>query len=402
MRENRPKKRTAVIAIIVALAIVLGVGVGVVVATNMGGGMSPGGASDSMPVGGGSASGSVSGDDPSGGGSAPGGGAQPDSSTPQAPPKVEPPEDVTPRAYTAIAPPEEMRAMWISFLEWKETDFSTEETLRAAFGQMLDNCAGLGLNTAIVAVRPFGDAYYPSAYYPWSDLLTGTQGADPGYDPLAVMIEEAHARGLRLEAWINPYRVKDTKNGPETLSANNPAVVNPGWVRDVDGNLWYDPGLPEVREQIVNGVLEIVQGYDVDGIHFDDYFYPEFTAAQKEAGTDIAFDEASYTQYGGGMGLGEWRRQNVSQMVQAVYAAVKAANPTASFGISVQGNNDNNYNTMHCDVRQWLAWDGYIDYIMPQLYWGFDYLTASGRDTYAFKRIAAEWAFYPRADSVRL
>ncbi|MGD9559510.1 MAG: glycoside hydrolase family 10 protein [Oscillospiraceae bacterium] len=319
--------------------------------------------------------------------------------------EVAPPDavgEVTPRDYVAMPQPDEMAAMWVSFLEWKQWDLSSEAAFRAAVGPALDNCAEMGLNTVIVAVRPFSDAIYPSALFPWSSLLSGTQGTDPGYDALAVLVEEAHTRALRCEAWLNPYRVQDTVNGPEQLSADNPAMANPAWVRDVGGNLWYDPGLAEVRQLVVQGVLEIVQGYDVDGIHFDDYFYPEFTAQQKQDGLDTAFDEAAYAAYGGPLSRADWRRENINQMVRSVYAAVKAANPTVSFGISVQGNNENNYTTMYADVREWLLWEGYVDYVMPQLYWGFEYRTSSGRDDYAFEKIAGQWAFFPRADGVRL
>ncbi len=310
---------------------------------------------------------------------------------------------LTPRAYKALPLPEEMRAMWLSFLEWKETDFSTEESARAALAVMLDNCAALGLNTVMVATRPFGDAIYPSEEFPWSHVLNGAQGQNPGYDPLALMVEEAHARGLRVEAWINPYRVQDTVNGPKALSPDNPASLYPQLVRSVGGNLWYDPGLPEVKSLVVRGVLEIVLNYDVDGIHFDDYFYPEFSAQQVEDGEDLALDAGAFEKYNpDGLDLAAWRRENVNSLVWHVYEAVKAANPTASFGISPQGNNENNYQSQYSDVRHWMASPGYVDYVMPQLYWGFGYRTQSGRDSFAFENITAEWAFYPRIDGVRL
>lgn len=295
-------------------------------------------------------------------------------------------------AYEAIPLPEEMRAMWISFLEWQEIDISTEEALRTNVGQMFDNCASMGLNTVIVAVRPFADALYKSEYYPWSHLITGTQGTDPGFDPLAAMIEEAHARNLRIEAWINPYRVQHPTHGPDTLSENNPATANPSWVRK-EGGLWLDPGLPEVRELVVNGVVEIVENYEIDGIHFDDYFYPE--------GNTAAFDAETYTKYGNGEDLGSWRRGNVNEMVRSVYAAIQAANPSVSFGISPQGNNENNYNMHHCDIKLWMSEPGYVDYIMPQLYWGFDYIR-NGNDKAAFANKVDEWSSYRLLTDVKL
>lgn len=297
--------------------------------------------------------------------------------------------------------PEEIRAMWISYLEWQAMDLSTEEALRAAVGPMFDNCAAMGLNTVMAAVRPFSDALYKSDVYPWSHLLTGTQGQDPGYDPLAVLIEEAHARDLRLEAWFNPYRVNNASSGLEALAEQSPATLHPEWVREAGGT-WFDPGLPEVQAMVVEGVREIVWNYEVDGIHIDDYFYPEFTAEQKAAGDDDAFDEEAYLEYGVGKALETWRRENVNTLIADIYAAIKELEPAMPFGISPQGNNENNYTMQYSDVKLWLAEPGYADYIMPQLYWGFGYRTSGGREDYAFENLCAEWAAYPRDGSVRL
>lgn len=294
--------------------------------------------------------------------------------------------------YQPAALPEEMRAMYISYLEWMAYDISTETAMRSVATQMFDNCSAMGLNTVIVMVRPFGDALYNSSLYPWSHLITGTQGQNPGYDPLAVLVEEAHARGLRLEAWLNPYRINSESVGPQTLAASNPAVLHPEWVREAAGGQWYDPGLPEVRQLVVDGVAEIVQNYDVDGIHFDDYFYPV---------TDASFDAETYAAYGGGQPLADWRRGNVNTLVQQVYSAIKAAKPTLPFGISPQGNNENNYNSQYSDVKLWLQQAGYVDYVMPQLYWGFDW-SKNGSTRYGFANIAAEWAAYPKIEAVKL
>ncbi len=306
---------------------------------------------------------------------------------------------VTPRDYAAMPLPDEMRAMWVSFLEFERMDLSTEALAREAFTQVFSECAQLGLNTVILHVRPMGDALYESTLFPYSHFLTGTQGQDPGYDPLALMIEAAHSLGLRFEAWINPYRVQHAVAGPETLSENSPAVMHPEWAREVSGYMWLDPGLPEVRQFLAQGIVEIVQNYDVDGIHFDDYFYPEFLG---DDAADTAFDADSYAQYGGNMGLAEWRRDNINRMMSQSYAAVKAANPSVSFGVSVQGNNENNYATMYADVQHWMSTDGYTDYVMPQLYWGFGHETQSGRTDYAFDNISATWASFVRSENVRL
>ena len=306
---------------------------------------------------------------------------------------------------TAAPLPDEMAGMWISYLEWIKNDISTEEKLREVVQRMFGECQEMGLNTVIVQVRPFSDALYPSEIFPWSHHLSGEQGEDPGYDPLAVMIEEAHARGLRFEAWVNPYRIDLDGGdlGPGELAEDNPAVQNPQWVRQVEeSGVWYDPGIPEVQQLIVDGVREIAENYNVDGIHIDDYFYPAFTAKQVEAGEDVAFDEATYAQYGNGQQLSEWRRENVNTLVKGCYDAIKQVDPQISFGISPQGNNDNNYDQQYSDVKLWMATPGYVDYVMPQLYWGFDYRLQNGSDRYAFGNIAAEWAAYPRDASVRL
>lgn len=316
------------------------------------------------------------------------------------------PAAIVPVDYTPIPPPAEMRAMWFSFLEWRTLfeDISAavqggsaqtaEQLFTEGIAQMFGNCKAMGLNTVITVVRPFGDALYSSQLFPWSHLMTGTQGQDPGFDPLAIMAELAHQNGLRIEAWVNPYRVQHPTNGPAALSADNPAVRSPALAKQINGEVWYDPALPEVAQLVVDGVLEILQSYPVDGIHFDDYFYP--------ADIDEGFDAESFAQYGEGMALADFRRDNTSRLVQKVYQAVKAKSPGATFGVSVQGNTENNYTTMFADVKKWMANDGYVDYVIPQLYWGFNYRTQSGRDSYAFGNISAEWAFYPRADSVRL
>ncbi|MDL2254581.1 family 10 glycosylhydrolase [Ruminococcaceae bacterium OttesenSCG-928-I18] len=319
------------------------------------------------------------------------------------------PESVAPEGPAAVetaAPlPEEMRGMWISYLEWLKNDISTEEKLREVVQRMFGECRDMGLNTVIVQVRPFSDAFYPSEYFPWSHHLTDEQGEDPGYDPLAVMVEEAHAHGLRFEAWVNPYRIDLDGGdlGPGELSDDNPAVLHPEWVREVEeSGVWYDPGIPEVQQLIVDGVREIAEKYDVDGIHIDDYFYPAFTAEQIEDGEDVAFDEDTYAQYGEGQDLAAWRRENVNTLVRSCYDAIKQVDPEISFGISPQGNNDNNYNQQYSDVKLWMETPGYVDYVMPQLYWGFNYRLQNGSDRYAFGNITAEWAGYPRHESVRL
>ena len=309
---------------------------------------------------------------------------------------AEQPEQAPESAVQAAAPaPErqEYRAVWISYLEYQTMDFGSEESFRAQFAGMMDNIAALGLNTVIAQVRPYGDALYPSALFPWSDLCTGEQGKDPGFDPLAVMLEEAHSRGLRLEAWVNPYRMRLNEEVPAALAASSPAVQHPEWTREVNGGLWLDPSSPAVQQYIVDGVTEILEHYPVDGIHFDDYFYPT---------VEEDFDAAEYAASGTAVSLDAWRRQNVDALVRAVYDAVKAHDPAVQFGISPQGNPDNNYQMQYSDVALWMREGGYVDYVMPQVYWGWGYQLQSGSDRFAFENITAEWRSMERSPSVAL
>ncbi len=304
---------------------------------------------------------------------------QPAASKPQQPP-AEPGEKT------------EYRAMWVSYLEWENFDFSSEGAFRAGADEMMENCASLGLDTVIAQVRPFGDALYKSAYFPWSHLCTGTQGQDPGFDPLKNLVESAHAHGLRLEAWVNPYRIRLNAGRPAgELAPENPVNRHPEWAKQVAEGVYLDPASEEVRRYVASGVAEIVQNYEVDGIHFDDYFYPT---------TDPSFDQSDYDPAKGS--LEDWRRQNVNDLMRMCYAAVKDVRPGCGFGVSPQGNIENNYNGQYSDVGLWLKTPGYVDYVMPQIYWGPGYATKSGNTRWAYENITAEWAALERAPSVQL
>ena len=305
--------------------------------------------------------------------------------------------DVQPAPAASAKPAgEEYRAVWISYLEWQSADFSSEDAFRAQMGSWFDQYAAMGLNTVLAQVRPFGDALYPSAIFPWSSVCTGTQGLDPGFDPLAVLVEEAHARGLRLEAWLNPYRLALNDTVPGVFSADNLSAVHPEWVKQAAGGQYLDPSRQDVRDCIAAGVQEILDGYAVDGIHLDDYFYPT---------TDEAFDAAEYAAVGTNLSLEDWRRENVNALVRQLYQLVHAGGRTAGavpLGISPQGNNDNNYAQQYSDAALWLSTPGYIDYAMPQVYWGYGYTTGSGSTRFAFENITAEWLALPRAEGVAL
>ena len=292
-------------------------------------------------------------------------------------------------------PAGEWRAVWVSYLEWAAMDFSTEDAFRAGVVQLLDNCTGLGLNTVLAQVRPFGDALYRSTLFPWSHLCTGVQGQDPGFDPLDVLLTEAHARGLSLEAWVNPYRLRSSASMPPVLAESSLLNAHPEWVCTVNEGAYLNPAIPEAADYVVQGVAELVQNYAVDGIHFDDYFYPT---------TDPSIDAAQFAA-SGETDLTAWRRANVTRLVKAAHDAVKAADPTLRFGVSPQGNPDNDRNEQYTDLSVWLTASGadaVVDYLCPQIYWGYGYTLSSGSTRFAFENITAEWLALPRAESTAL
>lgn len=284
------------------------------------------------------------------------------------------------------------KTMWISYLELSARDLSTKEKFVAELGQMFQDCKDMGLTGVIVQVRPYGDALYPSQVYPWSHLLTGTQGVDPGYDPLEEMVSLAHSMGLEIEAWVNPYRARLNQNMPAEFSWDNPAN-NSDLVLSVGTGIYYNPALPQVQEMVLQGILEIVEQYDVDGIHLDDYFYPS---------TELSLDKTQYEASGTSLSQEDWRREQVNTLVKSLYEGIKAINPQVSFGISPQGNNSKNYETQYSDVSLWLSTPGYVDYITPQLYWGFDYSTSTYPTEFQFENISETWANYPRHPEVEL
>ncbi|MBQ6930207.1 MAG: family 10 glycosylhydrolase [Oscillospiraceae bacterium] len=305
---------------------------------------------------------------------------------------AQPTPQIAPQPPISAASSDQLRAMWISYLEFQSVDFGSRNAFVNQMTKMFADCADMGLNTVIVQVRPFGDALYNSSVYPTSHLISGTQGDSLAFDPLEEMVNIAHSKGLRIEAWVNPYRVKLHGKLPASLAANNPAN-DASLVFNVDGGVYYNPCLAQVQDMVVDGIAEIVENYDVDGIHLDDYFYPS---------TDMSLDADYYAASGSSLSQADWRRENVNTLVRKIYAEVKSIDSSVTFGISPQGNNDNNYNVQYSDVCLWMANEGYVDYVMPQLYWGFGYLTASGRDTYQFVNLSDSWAAYPRHSSVKL
>jgi uncharacterized lipoprotein YddW (UPF0748 family) len=276
-------------------------------------------------------------------------------------------ESVAP-APSPSAQGEETRAVWISYLEFLNlAQNKTKAEFTANMRLVFSTAASYGLNAVVVHVRPFGDALYDSELFPWSYVLTGTEGQDPGYDPLAIMVQEAHQQGLFFEAWINPYRIR-AGSSDKALSRGTPArdCIGTDRVIAYNGGYYYNPADAQARRLIIDGVLEIMENYAVDGIHFDDYFYPT---------TDAAFDAEDYQTYkasGGSMSLADWRRHNVDILIWDVYHAIKSADSSVLFGISPQANMNNNYNAQFIDVEKWVNDGGYVDYLCPQVYFGFD------------------------------
>ena len=285
---------------------------------------------------------------------------------------------------TAAAP---YRAVWVSYLEWQQVDFSTPETFSGDIAVILDNIRNLGATVVLAQVRPFGDALYPSSYYPFSHLCTGQQGRDPGYDPLALLVQAAHDRGLALEAWVNPYRIQAGLT--PALCGTSPAKLHPDWVKYTDTGAYLDPANTAVRQYIADAVGELCANYDVDGIHFDDYFYPT---------TDPAFDAADYAASGTALTRDDWRRENVNALVELCHATARRYG--VRFGVAPVGDPEQNYALQYSDAARWLR-QGTVDYLMPQLYWGQEYVK-DGDTSHSLARLAGAWAALPRAAGDRL
>ena len=279
-------------------------------------------------------------------------------------------------SYTnnAQAAEKEMRAAWVSTvynLDWPKTKNNASKQ-KQELTQLMDKLKGCGINTIVLQVRPESDALYKSSINPWSKYLTGTQGKDPGYDPLAFAVQEAHKRGMELHAWMNPYRVTSSGTDLNAFVSSHPARKNPSWVIKYNGKMYYDPGNPAVVDYLVKTVKEVVDKYDVDGIHFDDYFYPSSSFP----------DDTSYQVYGKGQDRNNWRRENVNTLLKRVKAVVNARSG-CEFGVSPFGiwrnksadcpdgsetSGSQSYYNMLADSRTWIR-KGYVDYIVPQIYW---------------------------------
>jgi uncharacterized lipoprotein YddW (UPF0748 family) len=284
-------------------------------------------------------------------------------------------------------PPREFRGAWVATLahiDWPSRPGLSAQAQRAEATALLDRARSLGLNALILQVRAAGDAIYPSALEPWSEVLSGVQGRapEPAWDPLAWWVQEAHRRGLELHAWFNPYRARHS-SARSPLAAPHLALRQPALVRKVGDQLWLDPGEPAAAAQLLAVVADVLRRYDVDGVHLDDYFYPYPVAVN---GVDQPFpDDEPYARYrlaGGLMPRDDWRRANVDALVQDLYRTVHAIKPWVRVGISPFGigrpdrrpptvSGFSQYDRLYADVERWLE-NGWLDYLAPQLYWPID------------------------------
>lgn len=308
---------------------------------------------------------------------------------------------------SAEDPKAEFRATWLTThyrIDWPNVTVSSPgntsqiNSQKRALCAILDTLKAGNLNATMLQVRPTSDAFYQSSYEPWSHNLTGTRGQDPGYDPLAYAIQEAHARGLEMHAWVNPFRYEVSAGSYGNVDIR---AAHPDWIISYANGSYngtiLDPGLPEVRQYVTNVIMEMVNNYDIDGMIWDDYFYPYGGTT-----TEDAVSKALYKPEG--MSDGDWRRQNVNQTIQMIYDSIQAVKPWVRFGMApfgiwttksavatsygitlpsgITGLDD--YNVQFCDPVAWVQ-GGYVDYIAPQLYWP---TTSSGQ---CYNTLARWW-----------
>jgi len=286
----------------------------------------------------------------------------------------------------------EMRGVWVSTvsnLDWPEVGNYDVKVQKELLKEKFDFIEEQNMNTIFFQVRPMGDALYESSYAPWSKYLTGTLGENPGYDPLEFAIDEAHKRGLELQAWFNPFRIDSNSekfnidNYIDELPEESPLKNNPDWIVKYNNYHYLDAGIPEVREYVIDTIIEVVKNYNIDGVVLDDYFYP-----YPSGGVEFP-DEDTYEKYGEGFSSkDEWRRNNIDCFISELYSKIKNTNAEVKFGVSpfgiwrngesVGGSNTSglsSYDDVYVDSRKWIQ-EGWIDYIIPQIYWQFDYNSA--------------------------
>jgi uncharacterized lipoprotein YddW (UPF0748 family) len=295
-------------------------------------------------------------------------------------------------ALVSVSHPRELRGVWVATVS--NLDFPSGLSADAgveAMGALVERTRAAGLNALFFQVRPESDAWYASSLEPWSRFLTGTQGRDPGWDPLETLLTLAHARGVEVHAWVNPYRA--LVNAASPTAANHVSRTLSAQAIPYDGKVTMNPGSLAVRQHVLAVTRDLLEHYDVDGLHFDDYFYPYPDAANTPYPDDATF--ATYRSDGGTLTRSDWRRDNVNTLVREVMDLVKAEHPHVRFGISPFGiwrpGNPagvvglDAYEAISCDALAWMT-QGWVDYVAPQLYWA---TTSSGQP---FVPLATWWA----------
>lgn len=291
----------------------------------------------------------------------------------------------------------EVRAAWLTTVynsDWPSRKNNSENQKRQMI-EILDNLEDVGINTIMFQVRPKGDALYNSNINPWSDILTGKEGKNPGYDPLSFTIEEAHKRGIKVHAWLNPYRVTTSGTDLNSLSENNPARKHSDWILSHSGRLYFNPELPQVKQLIYDTVKEIVVNYNVDGIHFDDYFYP--------AGYPLPHGENRDGN------IANTRRNHINEMILGVKNTIKSIKPNVEFGVSPSGiwkNQDSDPNgsdtrgkeSYYSDYADTVGWikNNYVDYVVPQVYWNIGFKVAD------YSKLVSWWSNQVKYSNVKL
>ncbi|MDN4074965.1 glycoside hydrolase family 10 protein [Fictibacillus terranigra] len=321
----------------------------------------------------------------------------------------------SPHHAQTLYPKQELRAAWIASvtnIDWPSKPGLSIAQQKEEFTRFLDEQKAMNMNAVVMQIKPTADAFYPSQYGLWSKYLTGVQGKDPGYDPLSFMVEEAHKRNLEFHAWFNPYRITMPLGKTAGLSdlnklpADHPARQHPDWVVPYGQQLYFNPGIPEAQQFIIDGILEVVQHYDIDAVHMDDYFYP-----YKIAGVPFP-DQSTYEAYGKTRfsDIDDWRRDNVNQLVKHLNETIKSEKSYVKFGISPFGvwrnkavdptgsdtaAGQTNYDDLYADTRTWIN-NGYIDYIAPQIYWNIGLPVAD------YAKLLDWWAKEVRGKNVQL
>ena len=288
------------------------------------------------------------------------------------------------------SPKYEFRAAWIASVEnidWPSKKGLPVDSQKVEFTRLLDMHKRDGLNAVVVQIRPAADAFFPSPYEPWSEWLTGVQGKAPSpyYDPLEFMIEETHRRGMEFHAWCNPYRAVKSI-GHSSIAPDHITRQHPEWFVRFQNTLYFDPGNKEAQQYVTTVIRDIVRRYDIDALHFDDYFYPYDIIEGGPPGKDFP-DKRTYALYGNGLSIGDWRRSNTDSIILMIGKAIKAEKPYCKFGVSpfaIWRNIDKDpegsdtrggqpdYDNLYADIVLWLK-QGWIDYVVPQIYFEFSH-----------------------------